>query len=36
LRRISQPEDVAEAAVFLASDRANYITNAKLTVEADG
>jgi 3-oxoacyl-[acyl-carrier protein] reductase len=33
LRRIGQPEDVAEAAVFLASDKANYITNAILPVD---
>lgn len=33
LRRIGQPEDVAEAAVFLASDKAGYITNAILPVD---
>jgi NAD(P)-dependent dehydrogenase (short-subunit alcohol dehydrogenase family) len=33
LRRIGQPEDVAEAAVFLASDNASYITNAILPVD---
>jgi len=33
LRRIGQPEDVAEAAVFLASDKASYITNTILTVD---
>jgi NAD(P)-dependent dehydrogenase (short-subunit alcohol dehydrogenase family) len=33
LRRIGQPEDVAEAAVFLASDKASYITNAILPVD---
>jgi NAD(P)-dependent dehydrogenase (short-subunit alcohol dehydrogenase family) len=33
LRRIGQPEDVAEAAVFLSSDKASYITNAILPVD---
>lgn len=33
LRRIGKPEDVAEAAVFLASDGAGYITNAILPVD---
>lgn len=33
LRRIGRPEDVAEAAVFLASDKASYITNAILPVD---
>jgi NAD(P)-dependent dehydrogenase (short-subunit alcohol dehydrogenase family) len=33
LRRIGQPEDVAEAVVFLVSDRAAYITNAILPVD---
>lgn len=33
LRRIGRPEDVAEAAVFLASDRASYITNSILAVD---
>jgi NAD(P)-dependent dehydrogenase (short-subunit alcohol dehydrogenase family) len=33
LRRIGRPEDVAEAAVFLASDKAAYITNAILPVD---
>jgi len=33
LRRIGQPEDVAEAAVFLASEKASYITNAILAVD---
>jgi len=33
LRRIGRPEDVAEAAVFLASDKANYITNTILPVD---
>lgn len=33
LRRIGQPEDVAEAAVFLVSEKASYITNAVLAVD---
>jgi 3-oxoacyl-[acyl-carrier protein] reductase len=33
LRRIGQPEEVAEAAVFLASDKSSYITNAILPVD---
>ena len=33
LRRIGQPEDVAEAAVFLASEKASYITNTILPVD---
>ena len=33
LRRIGHPEDVAEAAVFLASDKASYITNTILPVD---
>jgi NAD(P)-dependent dehydrogenase (short-subunit alcohol dehydrogenase family) len=33
LRRIGQPEDVAEATVFLASDKASYITNTILPVD---
>lgn len=33
LRRIGRPEDVAEAAVFLASEKASYITNAILAVD---
>lgn len=33
LRRIGQPEEVAEAAVFLASEKAAYITNAILPVD---
>jgi 3-oxoacyl-[acyl-carrier protein] reductase len=33
LRRIGQPEDIAEAAVFLASEKASYITNTILPVD---
>jgi NAD(P)-dependent dehydrogenase (short-subunit alcohol dehydrogenase family) len=33
LRRIGRPEEVAEAVVFLASDKASYITNAILPVD---
>lgn len=33
LRRIGQPEEIAEAAVFLASEKAAYITNAILPVD---
>ena len=33
LRRIGQPEDVAEAAVFLASEKSSYITNVILPVD---
>lgn len=33
LRRIGRPKDVAEAAVFLASDKASYITNTILPVD---
>lgn len=33
LRRIGRPEDVAEAALFLASEKASYITNAILPVD---
>lgn len=33
LRRIGRPEDVAEAALFLASDKASYITNTILPVD---
>ena len=32
-RRIGRPDDVADAAVFLASDKASYITNAILPVD---
>ena len=33
LRRIGQPKEVAEATVFLASDKASYITNTILPVD---
>ncbi|MGH7771120.1 MAG: SDR family NAD(P)-dependent oxidoreductase [Candidatus Binatia bacterium] len=33
LRRIGQPDDVAEAVLFLASEKASYITNAILPVD---
>ncbi len=33
LKRIGRPEEVAEAAVFLASEKASYITNAILPVD---
>jgi NAD(P)-dependent dehydrogenase (short-subunit alcohol dehydrogenase family) len=33
LRRIGKPEEVAEAAIFLASDKASYITNAIVPVD---
>ena len=33
LRRIGRPEDVAEAALFLASEKSSYITNAILPVD---
>ena len=33
LRRIGQPEDVAEAVLFLASEKASYITNSILPVD---
>ena len=33
LGRIGTPEDIAEAAVFLASDRSAYISGAELTVD---
>jgi 2,3-dihydro-2,3-dihydroxybenzoate dehydrogenase len=33
LRRLAQPEDVAEAVAFLASDRARHITMQELYVD---
>lgn len=33
LRRIGQPEDIAEAAAFLVSEKASYITNTILPVD---
>jgi NAD(P)-dependent dehydrogenase (short-subunit alcohol dehydrogenase family) len=33
LGRLSEPEDVGDVAVFLASDRANYITGQEITVD---
>lgn len=33
LRRVATPQDVAEASVFLCSDRARYITGANLVVD---
>jgi NAD(P)-dependent dehydrogenase (short-subunit alcohol dehydrogenase family) len=33
LKRFGQPEEVAELAVFLASDRASYITGANYPVD---
>ncbi len=33
LHRLGRPEEVAEAAVFLASAKASYITNAILPVD---
>jgi 3alpha(or 20beta)-hydroxysteroid dehydrogenase len=33
LRRIGQPDEVAEAALFLASDRSSFVTGAELSVD---
>ena len=33
MRRLGQPEDVAGAAVFLASDAASYVTGATITID---
>ena len=33
LRRIGKPEDIANALVFLASDKASYITGVVLSVD---
>lgn len=33
LQRLRQPEDIAQAALFLTSDEASYITGAELTID---
>jgi NAD(P)-dependent dehydrogenase (short-subunit alcohol dehydrogenase family) len=36
LRRIGQPEDIAEAAIYLASDAASFVTGTALVVDGGG
>jgi len=36
LRRVGEPEDVANAALFLASDESSFITGQVLTVDGGG
>jgi NAD(P)-dependent dehydrogenase (short-subunit alcohol dehydrogenase family) len=33
MKRIAQPDEIAEAIVFLGSDKASYITGASLAVD---